>query len=68
MIITAHAAGTGDGVAYLVMELVDGTSLDRLLAEHDTPVPWRKAVTWFAGVAHWPEHHLHDGQRKTEGR
>jgi eukaryotic-like serine/threonine-protein kinase len=49
-IVTVHAAGTAGGLAYLVMELVDGASLDRFVAEHGVPA-WTTAVRWFAGVA-----------------
>ena len=48
-VVGVHAAGTGDGVAYLAMELVDGDSLDRVLAAG--PLPWRQAARWFGGVA-----------------
>ena len=48
-VIAVHAAGVGDGVVYLAMELVDGQSLDRVLAT--APLPWLQAARWFAAIA-----------------
>ena len=48
-VIAVHAAGVGDGVVYLAMELVDGHSLDRALAT--APLPWLQAARWFAAIA-----------------
>jgi eukaryotic-like serine/threonine-protein kinase len=48
-VITVHAAGTGDGIAYLAMELATGTSLDHVLA--GGPLAPAVAVRQFRGVA-----------------
>jgi formylglycine-generating enzyme required for sulfatase activity/dienelactone hydrolase/predicted Ser/Thr protein kinase len=38
-IVTIHEVDEADGVTFIAMELVDGTPLDRLLAERRLPVP-----------------------------
>ena len=41
-ILAIHDVGTEEGIAYAVMELLDGETLRARLKE--SPVPWRKAV------------------------
>ena len=38
------------GIAYLVMEYINGRTLQQLLAE--SPVPWPRACAWAADLAH----------------
>jgi serine/threonine protein kinase len=39
-----------DGAAVVVMEFVEGTSLDQLAAKHGGTLPWREAVRLMIGV------------------
>src|SRR5262245_39451407 len=49
-IVTTYDTGEDDGVAYIVMELVDGPDLRRMLAERG-PLPVGDAVRIARGVA-----------------
>ena len=48
-ICTVYDAGTADGVAYIVMEWIDGESLARRLRRG--PIPWRTVVRWSIQIA-----------------
>jgi TolB-like protein/Flp pilus assembly protein TadD len=48
-IVALYDVGEQDGVSYAVMELLEGESLDRLIARE--PVPWRHALEIGIGVA-----------------
>jgi Tol biopolymer transport system component len=48
-ICTIHDVGEQDGIAYLVMELVDGESLETRLRRG--ALPWNTAIEWGAQIA-----------------
>ncbi len=48
-ILAMHDVGTHDGVTYIVSELLEGRSLDALLA--DGPLPLRKAMRFASQIA-----------------
>jgi serine/threonine-protein kinase len=57
-ILAIHDVGREDGVAFAVMELLDGASLDRRIAREQ--LPWKKALEIGAAVA--------DGLASAHGR
>ena len=48
-IVALHDFGRADGVAFAVMELLEGEPLDQLLA--GSPLPWRRAIEIAAAIA-----------------
>jgi serine/threonine protein kinase/tetratricopeptide (TPR) repeat protein len=48
-IVALHDIGTDQGVAFVVMELLDGEPLDRCIGQ--APLPWNKALEIAASVA-----------------
>ena len=51
-VVRVYDAGDDDGVQYLVMELVEGGSVQDLLDENDGPLPPERAVAIALQVAH----------------
>jgi len=45
-----YHAGTADGLAFIAMEFVEGTSLDKLIASHG-PLPWKVATAMIEDAA-----------------
>src|SRR5262245_17157207 len=53
-VVTVHAAGEHEGLQYMAMELVPGSSLHELLLEctsRGTRPPTRDVIRWGAGIA-----------------